>query len=208
MSLVALKKKTYAQKNLSGKGPQKIFNNLGPFGSSGTVSGTGVGFSLVGGYRNIGSVGPTNLSKSVSRTRYKGILPMGNGGCCGTYLVETHNSGSCCTNNNNVIKTAVLGTKGMLSTKYKGINSQPIFKEDDNTPYNKSSGLHVQNMTSGNICVMPADKQNSVLECTTNNCTYFIGGKKYIREYYTKHTNQAMSSGQYTLAVPRRCLRQ
>ena len=208
MSLVALKKKTYAKKNLSGKGPEKIFNNLGPFGPNGSISGVGVGFSLVGGHRNIGSVGPTNLAKSVTRTRFKGVTPMGSGGCCGTYLVQTHNSGSCCTNDNNVIKTAVLGTNGMLSTKFKGLKSQPVVKEDDNSPYNKSSGLYVQNITSANICVMPSAQETSVLPCISNNCTYFIGGKKYIREPYTKHINQAMSSGLYTLAVPRKCLRE
>ena len=66
MSLVALKKKTYAQKNLSGRGPEKLFNTLGPFGTNTDINSYGVGFSLVGGHRNIGSVGPTNLAKSVT----------------------------------------------------------------------------------------------------------------------------------------------
>ena len=45
-----------------------------------TISGRGhEGFSLVGGHRNIGSVGPTNLAKSVTRTPFRGTAPMGNG---------------------------------------------------------------------------------------------------------------------------------
>ena len=46
------------------------------------ISGRGHdGFSLVGGHRNIGVVGPTNLAKSVTRTRFRGNAPMGHGGC-------------------------------------------------------------------------------------------------------------------------------
>jgi len=207
MSLVALKKKTYAQKNLSGRGPEKLFNTLGPFGTNTDINSYGVGFSLVGGHRNIGSVGPTNLAKSVTRTRFKGITPIGNGGCCGNYVIDIHNSGSCCSNDSNIIKTAVLGNKGMIDTKYKWIKSKGIVKEDDNTPYNTSMGVYIDKISKGNICIMPANKLTSVLPCLSNKCSYFIEGKKYIRERYTKHVNMAMDEGQYIKSIARRCLR-
>ena len=67
MSIVALKRKSRGHKaTISGIGSQ--------------------GFSLNGGYRNHGSVGPTNLGRSVTRTPFRGPEPMGHGGCCGTYI--------------------------------------------------------------------------------------------------------------------------
>jgi hypothetical protein len=84
------------------------------------ISGKGKnGFSLVGGHRNIGSVGPTNLAKSVTRTPFRGALPMGSGGCCGSYVVNICNSGSCCTNDSEIIKKTVKNNSGMLMEKYK-----------------------------------------------------------------------------------------
>jgi len=73
----------------------------------------GVGFSLNGVSRFIG-VGPTVLSKSVTRTPFRGTEPVGHGGgarCrvggikgrasrCDSnneYVKSVHNSGSCCT---------------------------------------------------------------------------------------------------------------
>ena len=80
------------------------------------ISGHGKdGFSLVGGYRNIGAVGPTNLGRSVTRTPFRGPIPMGNGGCCGTYQIKIHNSGSCCTNDSSIIKPTVKRYCGHVS---------------------------------------------------------------------------------------------
>ena len=64
MSIVALKRKTYAQ----------YHNN--------SVNG---GFSLNGTHRNQGYIGQTSLSRSFPRTPMKGNTPKGHGGCCGKY---------------------------------------------------------------------------------------------------------------------------
>ena len=104
MSLATFKQKT-----------KRYTNNISGSGSN--------GFSLSGGLRNIGSVGPTNLAKSVTRTRFRGNAPMGNGGCCGNYVINISNSGSCCSNDSSIVKPSVKNTRGMIDTKYKWMSS-------------------------------------------------------------------------------------
>jgi len=80
------------------------------------ISGQGdLGFALNGTLRNHGSVGPTNLGKSVKRTPFRGNEPMGHGGCCGNYKIDIHNSGSCYTNNKRVVKRSVGNTRGLIN---------------------------------------------------------------------------------------------
>lgn len=207
MSLAVLKKKTKAKENLSGRGPIQIFNSLGPFGKNDKYYSESVGFSLVGGYRNIGGVGNTNLAKSVTRTRFKGNIPIGNGGCCGNYTVNISNSGSCSNNNNNIIKRSVLGNKGMITTKYKWINSKNIFKQDDNNSLNKSQNVYIDKIIKSNICFLSNEKSNTILPCKKTKCYYFIGGKKYIYLGYTKFIKQAVDASQYTLHISNKCLK-
>ena len=86
------------------------------------ISGQGKnGFSLVGGHRNIGVVGPTNLGKSVTRTPFRGPNPMGHGTKNGKYPIVIQNSGSCCTNDPDIIKTTVKNTHGMIEKRFQGI---------------------------------------------------------------------------------------
>ena len=96
MSIYLLKKKTEAMNNLSGKGKD--------------------GFSLVGGYRNQGRVGQTSLSRSLTRTRFKGAEPVGNGGCCGTYAKNIV-AGQCSANDPAIIKKANLTTEGLILSR-------------------------------------------------------------------------------------------
>jgi hypothetical protein len=116
------------------------------------ISGRGHdGFSLVGGYRNVGAVGQTNLAKSVTRTRFRGNAPMGHGGCCGTYKISVCNSGSCCTNDPSIIKSTVKNTKGAILKQYKWIHSAyPRYwvKPDDSMPENYSQGIYVKKLTA------------------------------------------------------------
>ena len=84
------------------------------------ISGKGVnGFSLSGGYRNIGAVGQFRLISNTTRTPFRGTQPMGHGGSAGQYYDHPLNSGSCGTNDNTIIKKSSLNTAGMLDTKYK-----------------------------------------------------------------------------------------
>lgn len=153
MSIVTLKKKSRSfQDHISGRGHD--------------------GFSLVGGHRNIGVVGPTNLAKSVTRTQFRGNAPMGHGGCCGTYKVSICNSGSCSTNDPAIIKSTVKNTKGAILKQYKWIHSAyPHFwvKPDDSMPENYSQGIYIRNLTAKNsTCVL--DKMDTGIK----NCDSYV----------------------------------
>jgi hypothetical protein len=81
------------------------------------------GFSLVGGYRNLPYIGQTSLSKSVTRTPFRGNLPMGHGGSNGEFKISIANSGSCCFNDPNIIKKSVGSSKYAIIHKNKWLHS-------------------------------------------------------------------------------------
>lgn len=116
------------------------------------ISGQGHdGFSLNGGYRNIGSVGQFRLISNTTRTPFKGALPMGHGGTNGNYYNQVLNSGSCCTNDPAIIKKSSLNTSGMIDTKYKWTKgTYPNFwvKKGDNS-YNitKDQATYISNLS-------------------------------------------------------------
>ena len=100
MSLAVLKKKSNMYKSvISGKGKN--------------------GFSINGGMRNQGWVGQDTLGRHLNGTRFRGLEPMGNGGCCGKYVINIVNSGGCNTNNPDVIKRSTLNTSGYLNATVK-----------------------------------------------------------------------------------------
>ena len=74
------------------------------------------GFSLQGKLRNFGTPGNTNLGRSVTNTPFRGIVPIGYGGCCGNYEVSVVTSGNCCVKQT-LVKPSVISTKGMLAKK-------------------------------------------------------------------------------------------
>ena len=175
------------------------------------ISGRGdKGFSLNGTHRNVGAVGTTNLGKSVTRTPFRGVKPMGNGGCCGRYVVNVSNSGSCCTNDNSIVKSSVKNTKGLIySTKYYPTGQQynyqvpagtaqcacPTIWVQDTSPLNHSQGIYISEVSSKSAsCDLSKNFLVSVRECEAASlngfgckaASYHIGGKKYIREVYTK----------------------
>jgi len=79
------------------------------------------GFSIYGNRRILSSsgVGADSFNRSKNRTRFRGIYPMGHGGCCGKYSSDTMNSGRQNFNDTSEIKASVKNTKGMIRTKYK-----------------------------------------------------------------------------------------
>jgi hypothetical protein len=177
------------------------------------------GFSLNGGHRNIGQVGVTNLAKSVTRTPFRGNIPMGHGGNNGTYVVSIYNSGSCCTNDSSIVKLSTKNTKGHIYETFKyptctngncGKGSQENWVQTF-SPENSSQGIYIQNVVAANgSCVvnknekllaeMPAKCQRP---CTAGS--YHIGGKKYYQEYYTKTNGDgAMQSSEYMRSLFRR----
>lgn len=131
------------------------------------ISGIGKqGFSLNGGYRNIGAVGQFRMVSNVTRTPFRGTLPMGSGGCCGVYDKTICNSGSCCTNDPSIIKNSSVNTKGMINMRYERkwsdydqeyvcprvvLNSQYPYSwtQQDNSSYVSTSdqGLYIREKT-------------------------------------------------------------
>lgn len=190
------------------------------------------GFSLNGGHRNIGQVGVTNLAKSVTRTPFRGALPMGHGGHNGQYVVSVYNSGSCQTNDPSIVKLSTKNTKGYLFETFKypicpngncGKGSQENWVQDFRAENFQQSG-YIQNVVAANgSCVV--NKNEKLLAAmpyacpeVTNNLgqqvqckagSYHIGGKKYYQEYYTKSNGSgAMPEGEYmrSLLQKRNCL--
>lgn len=202
MSIVTLKKKSRHNRRIS------------------PISGRGKdGFSLNGGYRNIGAVGQFRLISNTTRTPFRGTEPMGNGGSGGQYYNKPLNSGSCCTNDNRIIKKSSLNTAGMIDTKYKwtkGTYPNYWVQEDDNSyRITRDQATYIRNLTqkvgssvftnvqnNGN-CSPISDVSNSfIYSCSGNKnaCSYYIGTKKYIRTPYAKNFNQLpLSQGQYIL---------
>ena len=190
------------------------------------------GFSLNGGHRNIGQVGVTNLAKSVTRTPFRGAIPMGHGGHLGKYQVAVYNSGSCSANDPNIIKLSTKNTKGHYFESFKypicdngncGKGSQQNWVQDM-SPDNYGQELYIHNLVAANgSCVVNKNEQllaDMPYKCpaTVNNLgqevqckagTYHIGGKKYYQEYYTKTNGSgAMMSSDYmrSLLQKRNCL--
>jgi hypothetical protein len=191
------------------------------------------GFSLNGGHRNVGQVGVTNLAKSVTRTPFRGTVPMGHGGHLGKYEVQVYNSGSCCSvNDPNIIKLSTKNTKGHIFESFKypicpggscDKGSQQNWVQDT-SPDNYGQELYIHNLVAAfGSCVVNKNEtllQDMPYKCpmTVNNLgqriecsagTYHIGGKKYYQEYYAKSNGTgAMQSSEYmrSLLQKRNCL--
>ena len=191
MSIVTLKKKTRHNRRIA------------------PISGRGKdGFSLNSGYRNIGAVGQFRMISNTTRTPFRGTAPMGNGGSGGKYYDKPLNSGSCCTNDNSIIKKSTMNTAGMIDTKYKwtkGTYPNYWVQEDDNSyRITRDQATYIRNLTQQNgKCTFTNDSDpNFIYSCSGNKnaCSYYIGTKKYIRKPYAKQLNQSpISQGQYIL---------
>jgi len=123
MSIATLKKKTQTKYNNMSVGERQ--------------------FSINGTYRSQGYVGQTSLSRSLPRTLMKGNVAIGHGGCCGKFnKVPIVQSAVISLENPNVVKSSVLGTSGMISTKYawtKRPQPYTTVKPDNNQNNNSQS---------------------------------------------------------------------
>jgi len=139
MSIVTLKKKTQTQ-----------YNNM----SVGMK-----GFSLNGTHRSQGYVGQTNLSRSLPKTNMKGNVACGHGGCCGTFRqMPIVQSAVVSLNDPSVVKSSVLGTHGLIETKYQWIKRPQPFstvKPDNNKHLNRQSD-YVTNLGKQTISCISA----------------------------------------------------
>ena len=146
MSIVTLKKKTQTQ-----------YNNM----SVGMK-----GFSLNGTHRSQGYVGQTNLSRSLPKTNMKGNVACGYGGSCGTFLKPPIiQSAVISLNDPVVVKSSVLGTYGMLETKYQWIRRPQPFssiKPDGNHNINFQSN-YTDNLSKKTVaCISAYDASNNI----------------------------------------------
>ena len=173
------------------------------------ISGRGVnGFSLNGGYRNVGAVGQFRMISNNTRTPFRGTEPMGNGGCCGTYVNKPLNSGSAMVNDYKKIKKSSLNTKGMIDTKYQWLNGQyPNYWVQDmgneNNPIYEQSNYIAKLTNKSGGCVRGSSfisdsGDTQAPPCNGQKCSYFIGTRKFIRMPYAKVLNtHAISQSEY-----------
>ena len=176
------------------------------------ISGRGKdGFSLNGGYRNIGTVGQFRMISNTTRTPFKGAVAKGNGGCCGKYYNHPLNSGSCCTNDNSHIKKSSKNTAAMIDIKYHWIKGTypNYWVKEDNGSYNitRDQSTYIKKVTqksssAGCKKALTEEEKKKIKSCSSNTaCSYHIGGKKIIRMPYSKNYNMlAVSQGQYITA--------
>ena len=125
------------------------------------ISGIGKnGFSLNGGYRNTGAVGPVNLGRRFTRTLYKGAYPIGAGGCCGEFVQNILSNNTCCTNDPNIVKRSTMNTNGLILATIT--YPTPVFTDcsgscvknwvKDFNALNYSQGMFIRTLKIKNIC--------------------------------------------------------
>lgn len=161
----------------SGKPPGGYWMPQGPFGNNSTMLARSItaygpeGFSLAGSTRNVGYVGQS-MGMSKSGTPFRGVHPMGSGGCCGTYKtpMPTMNSNQVIVQGNQYlyVKPSVLSQRGMLQKKFKYIyNGQyPNYFVKDvytgNKTDNASQGVYLDKLSAANTCSRGFWKKNPV----------------------------------------------
>ena len=185
MSIATLKRKT-----------QTKYNNM----SVGTQ-----GFSLNGGFRNQGYVGQTSLSRSLPRT-----LQQGYGGCCGTYNnASVVMSSVTSTEDPKIIKKSVLGTSGMLSSKYRWIRRpQPhaTVKPDVNNNTSDQS-TYITKKIKKTVFEIKKGNDTSDSSCTnvntiTSSC---VNKNKVCENVRPEEEYLPISSGQYIERLNDKC---
>jgi hypothetical protein len=137
MSIATLKRKTEAK-----------YNNMSVGGN---------GFSLNGTHRSQGWVGQTNLSRSLPRTPMKGNTPRGHGGCCDTYNAPAIiQSAVTSLNDNNVLKSTTLTSRGMLEQRltpyHNYLSKKPDTTQNSNNIQEYTENLSRVNVTSVDNC--------------------------------------------------------
>lgn len=189
MSIATLKRKTQTQ-----------YNNMSV--------GSKTGFSLNGTHRSQGYIGQTSLSRSLPKTLMKGNVQKGHGGCCGHYQ-ETPIIQSAVTslNDETVVKPSVLGTKGMLSTRYRWLNRPQPYStvKPDTTNHLNTQDDYITRLKKKTIKLADACTTTKDVHCinTCNNYnTYFrqnIFNRKKLFNY-TKPDNIHSEKGYKPIA--------
>lgn len=232
MSLQTFKKKSvinYGSKRSGKTSTSEYWLPRGPFGANSSLLEIGLnsnkinGFSLQGASRNIPITGKS-YAFSKSGTPFRGVHPVGWGGCCGTYKTAEplFNSNEVITKGPRYlfIKPTTLSTRGMLRTRFKWAYNgtypnywvQPV---QDGTMQSdtKSQGNYLQNKSAQNMCVIDVNDQakyeGHIVSCGPTLCSTSTAKFKYNdmakNAPYTKTIKQPIDSSQYTLYIQRQC---
>ncbi len=189
------------------------------------ISGRGKnGFSLCGGTRNQGWVGQGVRGRALGGTPFRGVVPIGNGGCCGKYVVNIVNSAACCTNDASIIKKASINQPGYISRSLTPRSTVPFSREDapkccgggiiwvkgvgnldqGHTIYTArltaaASGCITRKPDAGRAsCDRCGRVQEKSCACACAYRSHFIGGRKVFVGPYGKDLNMhPVSQGQY-----------
>jgi hypothetical protein len=185
MSIATLKRKTQVQ-----------YNNM----SVGSKN----GFSLNGTHRSQGYIGQTSLSRSLPKTIMKGNVACGNGGCCGKYNNgQIIQSAVISLNNPNVVKPSVIGTSGLISTKYRWINRPYPFtsvKQDTTHIYHQST--HTSNIVR-NVLNCPVNVKKNTKYC--NYDPYFRRVIPTIAKFSNPNNDNILSYDDYMINLNKKC---
>lgn len=150
MSLAVLKRKSEAK-----------YNNM-------SVN-TG-GFSLNGTRRNQGYVGQTSLSRTLVRGLRNGPDLRGHGGCCKTGnenpIVQNE---TICMNDNSVVKSSSLSTRGMLKTRHCNTECNTV-KPDNNNNTNSQKDFIARKKKECINCTTTSINTNNTISCC-NECS-------------------------------------
>jgi hypothetical protein len=149
MSIVALKRKTFAQYKNNSVGEAQ--------------------FSLVGTHRSQGYIGQSTQSRFFVRTLKRGNTARGHGGCCGVYpefdIIPTE---ICTTEDPTVVKSSCDGNLGMLLSRFRWARRPQPYSS---TKTVVSNGLAQSDYTD-------RIKKESLLDTTTCNTRYANGSIK------------------------------
>lgn len=191
MSIVALKRKSSRfQDKISGKS----------------------GFSINGTLRNQGWVGQTSHGRSITRTPFRGHVPIGHGGSDGKYVVNVVDGGPCIVNDASIVKRSNMNNKGKIYAH--DYYPTPVFNLDCNSsckiisfkdfsPTNSSASVQTKNVKNRNMHVVlksDAGVNNCKFSCDASS--YHIGGKYYQRNFFTKNSLPYSSSEYINVGIP------
>jgi hypothetical protein len=232
MSIVAFKKKSAVLygSNVSGKPPGGYWLNRGPFGKNlntfipeTTVGAAGyVGFSLVGGNRNVGYVGQS-MAMSRNGTPFHGVNAFGSGGSGNKYYNRNHvynvNRVIVLGDQSRFIKPSNVSAYWATHTKHRWINNgqypnhwvQPNYT--GNQIGSSSQGAYIQNVSNSNTCNVDVNNQDAYIGHIVNhgptNCSTTTARYKFndmVRNApYTKNIRQPIDSSQYNAYMQKKC---
>lgn len=233
MSLQTFKKKSvinYGSKRSGKPSEATYWLPRGPFGANNVILKTALteanrpnGFSLKG---TVPKINPINKSYAFSKsgTPFRGVNPVGWGGCCGTYkqAEPLFNSSEVNVEGDRwiFVKPTTLSNMGMLRTrfkwayygKYPNYWVQPV---QDGTMQSdtKSQGNYIQNKSAQNMCIIDVNDQDKyighIVTCGPTLCQNSTAKFRYNdmakNAPYTKTIKQPIDSSQYTLYIQRGC---